>query len=221
MAYPIVLKHRNQKVLIIGGGAVALRKARRLRRESFEIIVVALKFSRKAQAFFKQNGIVFVKRGLTEEDFPGVDLVFNTSGNEKVRGMIHRARKHHKFWLNDGCFPGDSDFHVPASYNQGDLMLSVYTHGKSPALGNRFHEYFEDCFGRDWQAVLEILGRERKRLLAEEPSEERRKELLRRMVEEIPEAMFEPGDLLPEEKERILENIQKAWKKDDGNGEKI
>ncbi len=210
MAYPIVLNSSKQNVLVIGGEVVALRKVRRLWQESFKIKVIAKDHSVEAREFFVKQGIPFEKRPLETKDFSGVDLVFNTAGNEGVRGIIQRARGDHKFWLNDGCFPGDSDFHVPAAYSRGDLMLSVYTHGKSPALGKRFRKHFEACFGKDWEAVFEVLGRERERLLAEEPDEERRKTALRKMVQAIPEAMFEPGDLLPEEKKRMLDNIKKA-----------
>ncbi|GEM_PF-7065910 len=213
MAYPIVLSPKNQKVLVIGGDIVALRKAEKLWQEGFEIKVVATGFSRDAEMYFKQQEIDFVKRPVDEQDFSGVDLVFNTAGNEEVRRIIQRARGKHKFLLNDGCFPRDSDFHVPATYNRGALILSIYTHGMSPALGKRFRKHFETCFGEEWEAVLEVLGRERKRLLREEPSEERRREVLRSMVEAIPEAMFESGDLTLEERSGILENIQNAGKK--------
>ncbi len=208
MAYSVVLNLKNKKALVIGGEVVALRKTQKLWKEVLEIKVVAMEFSQEAEGFFREKQIPFEKRALRKEDFSGVDLVFNTAGKQGVRGKIQQARRHQKFWLNDGCFPGDSDFHLPATYKQGDLMLSVYTHGKSPALGKRFLKHFADCFGEDWESVLEVLGRERKKLMAEEPDEKRRKERLREMVEEIPEAMFQPGALLLEERKRMLKKIE-------------
>lgn len=214
MAYPIVLNLRNKKALVIGGEVVALRKVQKLWKEGLSIKVVAIKFSQEAEEFFREKNIIFEIRPLREEDFLGIDLVFNTAGNEDVRKLVQQGRVRQKFWLNDGCFPGDSDFHLPGTYKRGDLMLSVYTHGNSPGIVKRFQDHFEKFFGEDWVSVLTVLGRERKRLLAEEPDENRRKKLLREMVEEIPETMFEAGDLLPEEKSRMMENIKKVAKKE-------
>ena len=208
MAYPIVLRNKKQRVLVIGGGAVALGKVRRLWQEGFEIKVIGKGISEEAREYFQEKSISFEERGLRDQDFSKTDLVFNTAGNEGVRRMIQQGKKQHKFWLNDGCFPEDSDFHLPALFNRGELMVSVYTHGKSPGLGKRIIQHFEACFHKDWEAVLQVLGEERGKLLEEEPDEQLRRERLRKMVEGIPEEMFEKGVLSTDKKKRVLQNIR-------------
>ncbi len=63
--------------------------------------------------------------------------------------------------------PALCDFHIPAILRRGDLVFSVSTHGRSPALARRLRELLEEQFGPEWDARLEELGALRARLLAD------------------------------------------------------
>jgi Siroheme synthase (precorrin-2 oxidase/ferrochelatase domain) len=62
--------------------------------------------------------------------------------------------------------PGLCDFHVPALVRRGDLVLSVSTRGRSPALARRLRQWLENEFGPEWEDHLQELGAVRDRLLA-------------------------------------------------------
>lgn len=59
------------------------------------------------------------------------------------------------------------DFHIPAIVRRGDLLLTVSTRGRSPALARRLREELETQFGPEWQERLEELGALRDRLRAD------------------------------------------------------
>ena len=59
------------------------------------------------------------------------------------------------------------DFHVPAILRRGDLVFSISTKGRSPALARRLREWLEDQFGPEWEARLEELGGMREKLRAD------------------------------------------------------
>jgi len=59
------------------------------------------------------------------------------------------------------------DFHIPAIARRGDLVFSVSTKGRSPALARRLREWLETNFGPEWDARLQELGALRDRLRAE------------------------------------------------------
>lgn len=56
------------------------------------------------------------------------------------------------------------DFHIPAIVRRGDLVFSVSTKGRSPALARRLREWLEQHFGPEWDARLQELGALRDRL---------------------------------------------------------
>ncbi len=55
------------------------------------------------------------------------------------------------------------DFHVPAIVRRGDLLLTVSTGGKAPALSRALREELEMRFGDEWAARLEALANARAR----------------------------------------------------------
>jgi precorrin-2 dehydrogenase/sirohydrochlorin ferrochelatase len=59
------------------------------------------------------------------------------------------------------------DFHIPAIVRRGDLLLTVSTRGRSPALARRLREELETQFGPEWSERLEELGALRDRLRAD------------------------------------------------------
>ena len=56
------------------------------------------------------------------------------------------------------------DFHVPAIVRQGDLLLTVSTGGKSPALARSVREHLTESFGPEWRVRLDTLAKTRAKL---------------------------------------------------------
>ena len=55
--------------------------------------------------------------------------------------------------------PSLSDFHMPARVRRGDLLITVSTGGKSPALTRALREVLEELFGPEWDARLQEAGK--------------------------------------------------------------
>lgn len=53
------------------------------------------------------------------------------------------------------------DFHTPAVVRRGDLMLTVATGGKSPALARRLKRHLESSFGKEWAGRVRDLAARR------------------------------------------------------------
>jgi len=53
------------------------------------------------------------------------------------------------------------DFHMPAVVRRGDLVLTVSTGGRSPALAQRVRGWLEERFGAEWGGRLDELARKR------------------------------------------------------------
>lgn len=56
------------------------------------------------------------------------------------------------------------DFHVPAIVRQGDLLLTVSTGGKAPAMARQVREHLANSFGPQWGARVDALGKARAKL---------------------------------------------------------
>ncbi len=89
----------------------------------------------------------------------GLDAAASTAwaGRARAAGVL----------VNVEDMPGLCDFHIPAILRRGDLVFSVSTHGRSPALARRLRQWLEEQFGPEWDTRLEELGAVRERLRAD------------------------------------------------------
>jgi len=64
--------------------------------------------------------------------------------------------------------PDYCDFILPATLKRGPLTIAVSTGGISPALSRRIREGLEEQIGEEYEHVLEILRRLRRKLLTDQ-----------------------------------------------------
>ena len=102
-----------------------------------------------------------------ESRFSGLKLLFIAGLDEdRSRAMAACARALGVL-VNVEDIPELCDFHVPAIVRRGDLLLTVSTGGRAPALARRVREWIEQEFGSEWQGRLDRLAESRERWIAE------------------------------------------------------
>ena len=126
MSLPILLK--NQKVLLIGGGKVALQKAKVLKENKIEFRVVAKEILANISEFCDD---IIVKE--FEENDLKESIVIDATGNEKVTKKLIELKKKKNFLLNVVDKPQFCDFYFMALINRGDLKIGVSSNGASPS----------------------------------------------------------------------------------------
>nr|WP_243846454.1 NAD(P)-dependent oxidoreductase [Rhizomicrobium palustre] len=87
----------------------------------------------------------------------GADLSEDLARRARALGIL----------VNVEDVPHLCDFHVPAIVRRGDLVFSVSTKGRSPALARRLREWLESQFGPEWETRLEELAVLRETLRAD------------------------------------------------------
>lgn len=123
----------HRRVVIIGGGAVAARKARRLLQAgATQVRVVAPAFD----PAMPQD----VERVVAPYDpsyLDGADLVFAATDSAEVNAAVVRDARVCGVWVNrvDGEQEPAGDFTVPSSLEDGRLIIAVAS--GSPALSRR------------------------------------------------------------------------------------
>jgi len=76
---------------------------------------------------------------------------------------------------------GASDFIVPASFAQGDLLVAISTSGASPALARRLRRQLQLTLGREYRTYLRFLREARKQVKATVPDEAQRTKIFRKL----------------------------------------
>jgi len=167
--YPVNLNLDDKKVLIVGGGKVALRKFKRLMLTKAEIKIVSPEFNSGFKTYIKQDleQYRFIKRKFGEKDLIGQFLVFAATDNSKLNQRIALLARGKNILVNLIDNADFTDFTVPAALNRGELLLTASTGSNLPALSKKVKNKFEQEFGLEYQILLELMKEKRPQIIAE------------------------------------------------------
>ena len=179
MYYPVSLKVGGERCLVVGGGAVALRKARALARAGARLTVV----SPAPLPSFGRLRAELRRRGFRASDVAGHVLAIAATDAPEVNRAVYRACRRRGIPVNVVDVPELCSFIVPSIARRGPVTVAVSTEGLSPSLAKALRARLETQLPASLGALARSLGRRRReilRLLPPSPERTRRlKALLR------------------------------------------
>lgn len=159
MAYfPINVDIKDRPCIVIGGGRVALRKAKGLLSCGAQVTVISPEVVEGLQALADNQTLTLEKRGYKTGDLAQAFLVIAATDDESVQKAVHDEAAKQNILLNVADVPKWCNFILPATVRQGDLAVSVSTHGQSPALAKRLRQELAQQFGPEYDLVLQLMG---------------------------------------------------------------
>ncbi len=162
--YPLMVCIEEKLVVIIGGGAVALRKAKDLVRAGASVKIISPQISPGLRELALLENIQLIERGYCHGDLHGAALVFSTSDNSSVNRAVFNEAEKMGVFINGADDPENSNFHVPSSVTKGDFIFTLSTGGSSPAMAARLRREFESRIPENIEIILVRL-REARELL--------------------------------------------------------
>ena len=174
--YPAFLSLAGKRVLLVGGGGIAARKAKALARCGALVKVVAPRLS---PAVLKAADSV-EKRRFRPRDLAGASLVICATADEKLNARVSALCRKRGVWANVVDRPGLCDFILPAVVRRGRLAIAVSTGGASPYMARHLRRRLERFLTPEDARIAEALHNMRPRLL--EMSVTRRRRVLAGIV---------------------------------------
>jgi len=201
--YPIYLDVKDRLCIVVGGGEVAERKVKGLLAYGAKVVVISPQLNRGLEALYRQGLIQYRAKDFGGEDLVGALLVIGATDSREVNREIARQARRQGVLVNIVDEPAECDFIVPSSLKRGDLVISISTGGKSPALARKIREELEERFGREYEELLALMGELRQEVKETIPGQERRERVFASLLES------EIIDLLKEnQKERARRRAQ-------------
>ncbi len=164
--YPVCLDVSRRRCVIIGGGEVAERKARRLMDCGAEVLVVSESLSPALQAMKADGRLSHIKASYSGDLIEGAFLVIGATDRAEVNEAISRDAGKKGILVNIVDDPGRCNFILPSLYRRGDLMIAITTGGKSPALAKKLRKEMARHFGPEYETFLEIMGQIRGKIIS-------------------------------------------------------
>ena len=166
--YPIFLDIAERACLVVGGGKVGARKAKRLLEAGARVTVVSPEMDAALVALLPHERLSLKRRTYRPEDMADIFLVIGATDDAGLNRQIKGDAQAAKSLCNVADRPELCDFILPAVVNQGDLAVAITTAGNSPALAKRLRRQLQSQFGPEYARLTAMLGAVRRRLLAED-----------------------------------------------------
>jgi uroporphyrin-III C-methyltransferase/precorrin-2 dehydrogenase/sirohydrochlorin ferrochelatase len=141
--FPVFFDLKKLKVLIVGGGEVALRKLTLLERAGAAITVVAPKVLPDFERLAAGGKIDLALREFVPDDLIGARLVIVATSRRAVNRWVAALSEARAIPVNVVDDREASRFIVPAIIDRNPVLVAVATEGASPVLARRLRERIE------------------------------------------------------------------------------
>jgi len=158
LLYPVNFNIADKLCLVVGGGGVALRKTKSLLAGKANVRVISIEVHDELRELAQNNQIELFERGFAEGDLKGIFLVFAATNNPVVQTLIADEAARCSVLLNSATDPRISNFHVPAHFRRGKMLVTVSTGGSSPALAKKIRQRLEMELSPEYELVVELLS---------------------------------------------------------------
>lgn len=165
--YPVFLKLQHLRLLLIGGGNVALEKLNSLLSNSPEtnITLVAPSIRDEVRRLIASHpGCTLVERKFEEADLEGKDLVICATDDKDLHVTVKSLAGEKGILVNVADTPDLCDFYLGSIVQKGQLKIAISTNGKSPTAAKRIREVLQDALPAELDEVIENLHKVRNNL---------------------------------------------------------
>jgi precorrin-2 dehydrogenase/sirohydrochlorin ferrochelatase len=181
--YPVNLDIKNRDCLVVGGGAVGTRKVNTLLECGARVTVVSPGPTSRLKNLATAGSIVLKERPYRSHDINSMFLVIGATDDEGLNRQISRDAESANTLCNIADRPEVCNFILPAIISRGDLMITISTSGKSPALAKKLRQQLESRFGEEYADFLRLMGAIRGQLLSQAHEPEAHKDLFNQLID--------------------------------------
>jgi len=180
MFYPIVLNISDSKITVVGAGKVAFRKCKSLVELGKSVTVVGKNI---LDNFYDLgNSVNVIEAEFNTSFIEDSSIVIAATNNKDLNRSIGLYCRDKNKLVNVVDDIELSNFTVPSFFKKGDLMISISTGGKSPALSAKIRKDLEKKYDDEFIEFLDLLGRLRVKIIESEKNIQKRNNILKRLV---------------------------------------
>ena len=180
--YPVFLDIQNRPCLVVGGGAVGLRKVKTLLACGAVVTVVSPEADHRLLALSRKGALSLRKRPYKNGDLKGMFLVIGATNNRELNLRIKQEAEEAGLLCNIADLPEACHFILPSIVQRGALTVAISTSGKSPAFAKKLRRDLEKKFGPEVEVFLDLMGAVRAKLLKQQHEAEAHRLIFERLV---------------------------------------
>ena len=178
--YPVMLKLKEKKVLVIGGGQVATRKISSLLTAQAQVEVISPEASEQIIRWAQLKQLKWNEKSFEATDITEAFLVLAATNHSIINKEVYQVCASAGIPLVSIVDRPDlSNFILPATLRRGKLIITVSTSGASPSLAQRMKEELAEQYDHSYEEYLRFLEACREQVLHQVQDLSRRRRILK------------------------------------------
>lgn len=184
MAYfPFFIDIRGKHCLVVGGGAVALRKVKVLLQFEVCITVVAPTICNELKKLEKTTArLILFEREFVKEDISQSFFVIAATNDAVVNETVSAMCKQSNTLVNVADSKESSSFLFPSIVKRGEVVVGTSTSGSSPDIAKWVRSSVEDSLPDYVGDLAQSLGEYRIQIKSRIHSEEKRRKAFKELL---------------------------------------
>jgi siroheme synthase-like protein len=166
LGYPASLLLAGRRCVVVGAGRVAARKIDGLLEAGAAVHVVAPDLGPEVLAWRDAGRVTVDERPFQPADLDEAWLATAATPDPAVNAAVYEAGEARRVFVNAADDPAHCSLTLMSVVRRGDLVVTIGTGGRSPALATYLKDHVATEMGPEWEVLLELLGEERERLRA-------------------------------------------------------
>ena len=180
--YPLFLRLRGLRVLVVGAGEVGTRKVRELVEVGADVVVVAPEVSPAVESM----PVTVQRRAFTPKDVEDVWLVIAATNDREVNASVAAAAEARRVFVNAVDDPPNASAFFGAVIRRAPFLVAISSSGELPAVSRLLREVIEAALpSEEWVTRARVLRAEWK--ANKTPMNERFGQLVRAIAEKYRE----------------------------------
>lgn len=161
VGYPANFLVAGRRCVMVGAGRIAARKLEALLEADAEVVVVAPDAVETIRAWADAGRLTWIPRGFEASDLDDAWLAFTATADATVNQAVFDAAEAQRIWANSADDPANCSFTLMSVVRQGDLVVTIGTNGRSPALATFLRAHVGTEMGPEYERLLELLSEAR------------------------------------------------------------
>ncbi len=164
--YPVNLLVQGRRCVVVGAGRIAARKIDALLEAGAAVHVIAPDLGDEVRAWRDAGRLTADERGFRPDDLDDAWLATVAVGIPEVSAAVAAAGESRRVWVNSADDPANCSFTLTSVVRQGDIVVTIGTGGRSPALATWLKDHVRTEMGPEWATLLDVLSEAREELRA-------------------------------------------------------
>lgn len=180
---PLFTLLKNRRCVVVGGGAIALRKARLLAKTGAKVFVIAPQIESELAQLAKDSGGECALRSYQSSDIDSTALVIAATDDEAVNAQVSNDAQARHVPVNVVDNPALCSVILPSIIDRSPIMIAIGSAGQSPVLVRQLRAKLESLIPAAYGRLAHLVGNFRQKAAQKFPDVDTRRKFWEEILE--------------------------------------